>query len=224
MAHYQIPLIDESNPFYCPNVSPKSYLATLHKSLSRSDVFKASISLYSFARILDQTFSDVDEELECYSPNDYHDHRYADTRSPKSGSVSSLPAYSPPSWERHRMPVYPPGLVSRNNRHVSVSLNPASPNSTHVLKRKRSTSSNTFSDLEGPTKRERSFESAHSGSFDLSGKAERLFEASLRKGSPAFGSKHAHTGLVPARTTDTDSRINENESGLLARIYTLQGI
>jgi hypothetical protein len=222
MAQYQIPLIDESNPFYCPSVSPNSYLATLHKSLSKSDVFKANISLYSFARILDQKLFGVDEE--CYSPNDYQHRRFTDTRSRKStgSSASSLP--SPPSWEGHHNPAYPPGLsVSKNNRHALIALE--HPASAHALKRKRSTSFNTFSDLEGPTKRERSSESIHDSSFELSGKAERLFGTSLHRGSLAFGSKYARILLLPETAEhENNSILSGNQNELLARIQTLQGI
>src|SRR5882762_7580519 len=154
---YQIPVIDEHNPFYCPSVSPSSYLATLHNSLSKSNASEDNVSLYSFARILDMKFFDVDDEY----PSLYHhqDRRFAAARSRKP--VSPHSAYSPPpSWEPRHPPVYPPGLIPVKHEPYIIALDPAPAN---ALKRKRSTSTSTttFSDLEGPTKRGRSSESIH---------------------------------------------------------------
>jgi len=223
MAQYQIPLVDERNPLYCPSVSPNSYLAALHQSLSKSNVSKGNVFLYSFARILDQNFFDVDQEY-C-SKKEYNDQRFVtvDTH-PRNVSRSTLllPAYSPPSWERHHLPVYPPGLVVPKHKRLNsvIPLGPAS-SSSGALKRKRpSISSNTFSGLEGPTKRGRSSESVQESSFDLTGHAERLFGSSLHKESSAVGSKYAGVPLPEEANTGQDQ--NDNEP--LTRILTLEGM
>jgi hypothetical protein len=213
VEHYQIPVIDEHNPFYCPSVSPNSYLATLHKSLSKSNVSAENVSLYSFARILDQKFFDVDEE-DC-SP--YHqDHRfYAVAHSGKP--VSPLPAYSPPSWETKYLPAYPPGLLSLKHEQYPVVLNVTS---AHVLKRKRSSSSNSFSDLEGPTKHGRSSESIHESSFDISGNAEKIFGSHFYDGRSTSSPIYARLPL-PIKT---NAKPSGNENDLLATIHILEGM
>ena len=211
---HQIPVIDQHNPFYCPDVSPSSYLATLHKSLSKSNVSKDNVSLYSFAQTLHRKFFLIDEEPPPY----YHqDRRFVTARSRSRKPVSPLPTYSPPLWETDYQPVYPPGLISIKHEPYTVALDitPAL-----ALKRKRSTVSEvTFSDLEGPTKRGRSFESIHDSSFDVSGKAERIFGSQFEDGSSAPGSAYA-PGLVPF---ETDTNLNGNENSFLARIRALEG-
>jgi hypothetical protein len=89
----------------------------------------------------------------------------------------------------------------------------------HALKRKRPSSSNTFSDLEGPTKRERSSESIHDSSFDISGKAERIFGSHFYDESPALGSIYAPI-LLPTRA---NFLLSSNEKDFLARIHALEG-
>lgn len=209
----QIPVVDEHNPFYRPSVSPNSYLATLHKSLSKSNVSEDNVSLYSFARILDQKFFNVDkrEEFQNYD----QDHLFAVARSRKS--VSLLPLYSPPSWETRPPPAYPPGLIPSKQNQYTVALGVAP---LHALKRKRSTSPNTFSDFEGPTKRGKSPESIHESSFDVSGKAERIFGSHFFDGSPVLGSTCAPI-LLP---TKTDTQQGGNENPFLARIRALEGV
>jgi len=206
---YQIPVIDEHNPFYCPSVSPSSYLATLHKSLSKSNVSENNVSLFSFGRILDQKFFEVDEEDR--TPYYYQDHRVARYRKP----VSLPPAYSPPSWETRHPPAYPPRLAPVKHEQNIAALDPPG----HALKRKRSSSSNTFSDLEGPTKRGRSSESIHQSSFDVSGKGERIFGSHFYDRSSAFGSIYAPI-LVPS---EIDTKSSGNENVLLTRIRVLEG-
>jgi hypothetical protein len=210
--NFQIPVIDEHNPFYCPSVSPNSYLATLHKSLSKSNVSAENVSLYSFARILDQKFFDVDEE----DASPYHqDHRfYAVAHSGKS--VSQLPAYSPPSWETQYLPAYPPGLFSLKHRQYPVALDAAP---VHVLKRKRS-SSNSFSDLEGPTKHGRSSESIHESSFDISGKAEKIFGSHFYDGRSTSSAIYAPSSL-PIKA---NAKPSGNENDLLDTIRILEGM
>ena len=208
---YQIPVIDEHNPFYCPNVSPNSYLATLHQSLSKSNVSEDSLSLYSFARILDQKFFDIDEEDSL--PYYHQDPRFATALSRKPGSP--LPAFSPLSWETRHLPFYPPGLTPSTQEQFSFPLKVLP---VHALKRKRSVSSDTFSDLEGPTKRERSSESIHDSSFDVSVKAERIFGSHFYDGSPV-ASIYAPI-LLPI---DADIQLSGTKNDLLARIHALEG-
>ncbi|KIM85071.1 hypothetical protein PILCRDRAFT_380395 [Piloderma croceum F 1598] len=210
--NYQIPVIDEHNPFYCPSVSPNSYLATLHKSLSKSNVSAENVSLYSFARILDQKFFDVNEDGSPY----HQDHRfYAVAHSGKP--ISPLPAYSPPSWETQYLPAYPPGLFSSKHEQYPVALDVAP---VHVLKRKRSSSSNSFSDLEGPTKHGRSSESIHESSFDISGKAEKIFGSHFYDGRSTSSPIYAPFSL-PIKA---NAKPSGNENDLLAAIRILEGM
>ena len=210
---YQIPVIDEHNPFYCPSVSPNAYLATLHTSLSKSNVSADNVSLYSFARILDQAFFDVDDED--VSPYHHQDHRFfAAARSQRP--VSSLPAYSPPSWETQDLPAYPPGLISSKHEQYTIALDVAP---VHVLKRKRSFSSNDFSDLEGPTKHERSSEHIHESSFDISGKAEKIFDSRFYDGRSTSDAIYAPIRLPPK----ADTKLSGNKNDFLDTIHALKG-
>jgi hypothetical protein len=203
---YQIPVIDEHNPFYCPNVSPNSYLATLHDSLSQSNISADKISLCSFAQILDQKFFDIDEK----DGDRYHHQDYRSAVALSRKPVSPIPPYSPLSWETRHLPAYPPGLAPLKHEQYTVALDVAP-----ALKRKRTSSSNTFSDFEGPTKHARSSESIHESSFDISGKAEKIFGSHFYEESPVLG--------VPIPLpTQANTKIG-HENNFLARICALEG-
>lgn len=202
---YPIPIIDKNNPFYCPTVSPTSYLATLRKSLLKRHVPEDDNALFSFARNLDQ---------DCFDHEDPSIHRYQDhrrvgaARFRTSSSPDELPPYSPPRWERRYLPPYP----SQREHH------PVALQSTHAIKRKRSsTTTTTFSDLDGSTKRGRSSESIHDSSFDVSGQAERLFVSGYHEVSSPTLLKDADAvllGLASACGGDNE---------LFARIQALEG-
>jgi hypothetical protein len=100
-----------------------------------------------------------------------------------------------------------------------IALDPAPAN---ALKRKRSTSTSTttFSDLEGPTKRGRSSESIHDSSFDVSGKAEKIFGSNFQDGSSNVGSIYAPFLVL----SEADAKLKGNEGGFLPRIRALEGM
>lgn len=198
---YKNPIIDQHNPLYCPNVSPTTYLATLRQSLSKPSVLHNDDSLFSFARNLDYSFTDEDS---------YHDEdvcRVHGNTIKNSSSPDALPPYSPPRWERRFLPPYMP-----NERQKYTKPNP-------VIKRKRSSNSvTTFSDMEAPTKRERSSESIHDSSFDLSKEGERLFFSRYLDVSPPVVVKQEH---VDRSIVVVDG--HHDQSQLLERIRVLEG-
>lgn len=89
-----------------------------------------------------------------------------------------------------------------------------------MLKRKRSSNSvTTFSDLEGPTKRERSSESIHDSSFDISGEGERLFLSGYLDVTSPFDLKQEY---VDHTIAEVDGYASGGE--LLERIRVLEGM
>jgi hypothetical protein len=208
---YQIPVIDEHNPLYCPGVSPNSYLAALHESLSKPNVPVDDVSS-SFIRILDQNFFEVDEEDSSYFHQDtrltvVHPRRLA----------PRLPTCSPLSWDTRHPPSYPPGLIPSKRDQHTVTPDVVA---IHRLKRKRTSSPHTFSDLEGPTKHGRSSESIHESSFDISGKAEKIFGSHFNDRSSALGATYSPI-LLEGPTADMNH--SGNEDNVLLRIRVLEG-
>ncbi|KAF7965926.1 hypothetical protein HWV62_14438 [Athelia sp. TMB] len=205
MSH-QNPTIDKHNPLYCPNVSPSSYLATLRKSLSKPQVLQDSDNLFSFARNMDHTFLNHEDSSTCHDEAAGRNQK-AIIRQPSS--PDALPPYSPPRWKQRHLPPY-----LANERLHTLSFGGPS----LLVKRKRSFNSiTTFSDLEGPTKRERSFESIHDSSFSLSGQGERLFLSSHQDVTSPYAVKQE--GAVFSNPQATGYAI---ESELLSRIRILE--
>ena len=205
---YQNPIIDKHNPLYCPNVSPSSYLATLRKSLSKPQVLQDSDDLFSFARNMDHTFLNHEESSTCHDEAAGRNQR-AVIRQPSS--PDALPPYSPPRWQQRYLPPYLANEQLQTSSFRGPSL---------LVKRKRSFNSvTTFSDLEGPTKRERSLESIHDSSFSLSGQGERLFASSHLDVSSPYNVKQAGVNLSNSEATGYGI-----ESELLGRIRILEGM
>lgn len=205
---YQNPVIDKHNPLYCPDVSPTSYLATLRELLSMPQILRSDDAFFSFARNLDHSFLD---DKESYQDQDVSRvHKAHVFRVQKSSSPDPLPPYSPPIWERRFLPPYMPNDKPHN---ITGRVNPA-------MKRKRSLNSvTTFSDLEGPTKRERSSDSIHDSSFDISKKGEKLLLSGELDGSSPLNLKHEQ---VEHHIAETSRYIDESQ--LLDRIRALEGM
>ena len=199
---YAIPLVDDQNPCYCPEISSRTYMALLHTSLSNSEVppdISSKVVFNSFAKVLGQHFHEIQEEEEYL----YYT-KYQHLIARRSGKTLSPPAYSPPSWQHS--PAYPPGLIPpSHSRSYAV-----------PLKRKRS-SSGLFSDLRGPEKRGRSLEFVQDSSFDISRKADKL-DLELSGGSIMNGPSQAKSNIDPK------SSVGERERDPLTRIRSLEGV
>ncbi|KIJ62915.1 hypothetical protein HYDPIDRAFT_135397, partial [Hydnomerulius pinastri MD-312] len=57
MPSFQVPLVDDENPLYCPNLSASAYLATLRQILQSNalNLQDFDLSLHSFFRKLGTT-------------------------------------------------------------------------------------------------------------------------------------------------------------------------
>jgi hypothetical protein len=86
-------------------------------------------------------------------------------------------------------PAFHGSMLPGSNRNPFSDFSPRGARSSfaHVLKRKRSGSSNTFSDIRGPERYTKSLQSVHDSSFDLSIQAEQLHYSS---------SAYSHRGPV----------------------------
>lgn len=168
MQRYSTPLIDEQNPFYCPTVSATAYINSLRQNLRRNDPNihrelqpQDAQLLLSFARVLDKALMQDDDVAESFgslgaipdSPD----------RGPLSDTSSEDLDYPIPAWERYQDSsesgnswIDIGGCLARNRRPV--------------VKRKRT----SFSEIRGPPKYARSFQSVHDSSFEIDIKRENL--------------------------------------------------
>ena len=143
---YNVPAIDDKNPFYCPSVSANTYLSSLRHRVRihrpTSTTRRRGDELFmSFARILDQcnSESDCDEDVD-WIVGSYVSHARADD----PGALNPL---LPPSYS---------AFVNDLERKSSPKNDGHGTNKTLALKRRRLSS---FSDLQGPPKYSRSAES-----------------------------------------------------------------
>lgn len=164
----QTPLVDEENPFYCPNFSAAAYLATLRRALQSNAFLFHDLSLRSFFWKLGHCSAKEDE--------DYIRHTVAHDTLDVSLWPSSSDAESPPIPARNQvsddLPVLQCGFAWRRP-------------SSHVLKRPRDSSDSEDDIFLGrPPKRGRSSQSVHTSSISgiapLSYNVRYPFEASYQ--------------------------------------------
>ncbi|KAL6301507.1 hypothetical protein BKA93DRAFT_919725 [Sparassis latifolia] len=159
--HFNEPVIDDQNPFYCPTVTAISYLETLRHELhahpSRYTTAIHEKLRPSFSKRLEQSMDEDDLLDLLYQPI------RAARDSPDMSSLLSNSLKNPTlNWERGTPA---PTSDQHDLRQDHPELR---------VKRKRSHSAETFSDMVGPPKHERSFQSVNDDSFYLSAKAHRI--------------------------------------------------
>lgn len=179
MPTYSSPSIDSKNPLYCPSVPAAVYLDSIRRRLRRNrsrskpsgkskhnDYF-----LRSFSRILDNALlgDSDDEDSRVFPPQSRTYSSYNEEPSPDTSESEESPLgfeYSVPSWEHNDTNDQSENLwVGMRGQPV-----PTRPPGLRNLKRKRT----IFSDIQGPAKHAKSFQSVHESSFDVSLKHERL--------------------------------------------------
>ncbi|KAH7903437.1 hypothetical protein BJ138DRAFT_1131374 [Hygrophoropsis aurantiaca] len=153
MVNKQIPLVDEENPFYCPDISASSYLATLRHSLhSNASRFQDS-SLRTFLWKLGSGCLKKDMSPAWNAQN-------AQLNEPSQTTSSPLVA-SP--WMQGR------GIIPKDPRFDKddiLKLHHAGP--YRALKRNFDLSDSSSTDyMRGPTKRRKSSMSVYVSSMDL---------------------------------------------------------
>ena len=208
MHQYPAPIEDDQNPCYCPSISAVSYLQSLRRPLSqknanamtktkpktrysKSSRFARMLSqahrdispsdpqslLPSFAELLNESMNEEDlsmlqaaVDLSTVSTMTRHERDYS----------AGTSAYFPPSSEQHAAGRAVYSVSSAHTRSRTSQHRPTGQN------RSSSHPSSTFSDLQGPVKRERSSISVNENSFELSAKADRLnfFPPPVRKTKP----------------------------------------
>jgi hypothetical protein len=162
MQNYVLPSIDEQNPLYCPALPAASYLNSLRRQLRQSHNSRTHTVqpqedrlLHSFTHILNQAFLQDDNDQP--DPTGYDSSRREPSR--QLGLK-----YSIPSWERE---VSLNLTLGDTSGHSGLPYRPINP----LLKRKRT----SFSDIKGPKKQARSFQSINNISFEFSVKREKLY-------------------------------------------------
>ena len=160
MKDHDLPVVDDQNPLYCPAVPAVSFLKTIRKQLhgtgsgSDDEIKPAKLSpcsddhlLPSFTQLLDKSVT-ADDLLELlYNP----------------AGAEKLSNDSDPTG--------PQDQTYNNDQSHSAILSGLD---TVSRNENSSAAPETFSDLEGPGKREMSLLSVNEGSFELSAKADRI--------------------------------------------------
>ncbi|GBE90107.1 hypothetical protein SCP_1801310 [Sparassis crispa] len=192
--HFNEPVIDDQNPFYCPTVTAISYLETLRRELhapSRYTTTAIHEKLHpSFSKRLEQSMDEDDLLDLLYQPIP------AARDSPDISSLLSNSLQNPTlNWER-RTPAPTSDQYDLRQDHPELRM-----------KRKRSHSVETFSDMVGPPKHERSFQSVNDDSFYLSAKAQRICYFPDTKGA----SSPRHDGLAMEGDVEGKIRALEDE-------------
>lgn len=186
MPDFSLFVSDDHNPFYCPDQGSTAFIQTLRHRFSSNASHEHELRA-SFTRSLLYKSDSNDYENLCphYDP----DYSTTDTTSMHS------------HWDRSEEYISSPGGFT------SVITDRCSSN-----KRKRC--AETFSDLEGPIKRERSEDYVNYDSFELSGKADKIRYSYPEIPFP-FSPPHLALASMNLARDDTDS--------LVERITDLEG-
>lgn len=156
------PLIDSSNPFYCPEISKSAFLSKIRSVLSSGANSARRFESGSFARLLDKKFS----------KSGSRSHHITLLQSSSSPLFLASPGKSQPNF-------LPPGL----SQCASLAIRPAigvHDKSDPALKRKRCDShdSVSFTDFHNLELYERSIDSVHDSSIEIGAERKRLFQSS----------------------------------------------
>lgn len=239
MQRFNVPSIDQCNPLYRPDMSATAYVKSLRKQLRRHSKSRKPLShderlIHSFARILDQALMEEDDDendeeetlLELYHPG-------REPSSPSDSSGSKIQSYSVPNWETEEWSRFAHSLgVS------SVYPPTPAPASAPSLKRKRSGS---FTALEGPDDYNRSIQSFHDSSFDVTVNREKLryldpvYQSSpylLNQRAPSLNTNAASSsfdmftsriqaleGAYGNRSRSTELLVNDSDCMLIDELY-----
>lgn len=211
MKDYDIPLVDEENPLYCPSLPAVSFLESIRRQLhenrgtSRENTPELSPDhedhylLPSFTRLLDKSLTE-DDLLELrYNPGQPKTLLGDDSGDTSVGSILQSAMFR--------------GFGSSASYVASVSDSVS----------KQDECSTSFSDLLGPAKRERSLLSVNENSFELSGKADRI-QYFARGSSPSdehirrFPLVHALGNGWRARADELQEKISRLEGKLFIAV------
>lgn len=219
MPSYNFPSIDAKNPFYCPSVPAAAYLDSLRRRLSRTGPYSKSTNnqyfLKSFARILDKALlsddsdnDDDDDDTSAFlepSSRINLSHRELELPSPETSEDHPLGfEYTIPTWE------YEDIDDLSENPWVGIRGQPvpSNPPGLQNLKRKRT----SFSDIRGPEKHAKSFQSVHDSSFDVSVKHEKLRYSELDIPRPRPYRKTIEPNAESTPHIKPEQKCNENDT------------
>ena len=148
-----VPIVDEENPFYCPSLPAQSFLASLRERLSVSQQDAHPQDLHGDAQDIG-AFTPFEKVLD---------------QSMSEDDVLNLVYRCPTLVRPSPEPEEDSSLDSIRSipRHMRD-------NSTRRELKPPSIVSDTFSDLQGPVRHELSLQTVNEGSFQLSGKADRI--------------------------------------------------
>lgn len=185
MKEHDLPVVDDQNPLYCPAIPAVSFLNTIRKQLhgtgfspeDEKNALKLSPGsdehlLPSFTQLLDKSVT-ADDLLELlYNP----------------AGAEKLSSDSDPIEAQDQT-----CISDQNNFAILSGLDTASRNENS------SAAPETFSDLEGPGKREMSLLSVNEGSFELSAKADRILYFARGSSYSPYHAKHRRHPRQPVR-------------------------
>lgn len=233
MPSYNFPSIDAKNPFYCPSVPAAAYLDSLRRRLSRTGPYSKSTNnqyfLKSFARILDKALlsddsdnDDDDDDTSAFlepSSRINLSHRELEPSLETSEDHPLGFEYTIPTWE------YEDIDDLSENPWVGIRGQPvpSNPPGLQNLKRKRT----SFSDIRGPEKHAKSFQSVHDSSFDVSVKHEKLRYSELDIPRPRPYRKTIEPNAESTPHIKPEQKCNENDTVQLQfklRIRALEGV
>ncbi|TFK34573.1 hypothetical protein BDQ12DRAFT_689521 [Crucibulum laeve] len=212
MQSYAHPLVDDDNPLYCPAVSVTAYMNHLRHKLDRKYLFQRQHRnnddlLLSFASVLDKAITQQDFYKDDEKKDEDEDSRWLVHHVPlmgvsdrtSSGSRNGLPAI--PGWEKDVEESYIPKYARIDIKSISQ----AQPN----LKRKRS----SFTDLHGPPRYARSFQSTHDSSFDVDIKREQLhYSDAIFRSSSCFSQDRTEDILVDNSSSALEALVGQIDS------------
>lgn len=166
---YALPVVDEKNPFYCPAISASTYVKSLRQKFSRKQASRPNhrINKLSFAQLLDRSLLQSDDEESSDISQEWTS-RFSD-QNPclppilSSGSREGLPDI--PAWEKDPIHLHLPPLLETIGDSSCLA---------NFLKSGSKRKKTSFSDLRGPAKHARSFQSVQDSSFDIEVKHEKL--------------------------------------------------
>ncbi|KIY45136.1 hypothetical protein FISHEDRAFT_67103 [Fistulina hepatica ATCC 64428] len=212
MACYpDVPVIDLANPFYCPSISAASFLKRLQRhgrSQHASPVLSRHEShafIQSFTTLLSQALLEESDHGTDSSPgSQYSRLKPQFARHVSQRARSSVDKISTSS-----------ALESGSMGFSLASVDDDKNFSELVLKRKRADDTTTsFSDLEGPTKYEKTLLSAYDSSFDVTLRRETLEFDSTDNDHPM---PHKRVRTHSKETPGTNVKASEESPRGLAR-------
>ena len=192
IPRYSIPIVDEQNPCYCPGLPAASFLESLRQKALSEAAFR-QLQPEPQRSLLDVPLLADGYENPCASFEKLLD------QSISEDDLLEL------VYRRPTLPQPSPEEDSSLDSIYSVPARHAHSSRLSPRKEPSVACSDSFSDLQGPVKRERSFLAVNEGSFELSAKADRIqyFPTNYKSGFTSVDNNRRHRTYSPHEDWDT---------------------